>query len=76
MRSGSKAENIDVAKNTDEIRAYVSPDLKRKIKAIAGLKNSGRDWTMSDIVSEALEDWLQKPENAELIKRHQLDKMK
>ena len=66
---------IDVAKNTDEIRAYVSLDLKRRIKAIVGLKNSGRDWTMSDIVAEALEDWLQKPENLALTKRHKLDQM-
>jgi len=71
----SKVASIDVAKNTDGIRTYVSPDLKRRIKAIVGLKNSGKDWTMSDIVAEALEDWLKKSENAELIKRHKLDEI-
>ena len=30
---------------------------------------------MSDIVAEALEDWLKKSENAELIKRHKLDEI-
>lgn len=67
---------LDVARNTEEIRAYVAPALKRKIKAISGLKNGGKDWTISDIVSEALEDWIQKPENQELVKRHQLDQLK
>ena len=65
----------DVAKR-EEIRAYVTPELKRKVKAIAGLKNSGRDWSISDVVTEALEEWLQKPENAEIVKRHKLDEMK
>jgi hypothetical protein len=65
----------EVAKR-EEIRAYVEPELKRTIKAIAGLKNSGRDWSISDVVTEALEDWLKKPENAELVKRHKLDELK
>lgn len=56
-----------------EIRAYVRPELKRLIKAIAGLKNGGKDWTISDIVIEALEEWLQKPENQELVKHHRLE---
>ena len=63
---------VTVAKPT-EIRAYVRPELKRMVKAIAGLKNSNRDWTISDCVVEALEDWLQKPEIQEIIKRHRLD---
>ena len=41
-------------------------------EAIAGLKNSGRDWTMSDCVVDALEKWLELPENQELIKKHSL----
>ena len=66
---------LNVAKNTEELRAYVAPDLKRRIKAIVGLKNSGRDWTMSDIVAESLEDWLTKPENLALTKKHKLDQI-
>jgi|GEM_PF-2192960 len=59
-----------------EIRAYVKPELKRTIKAIAGLKNSDRDWTISDCVVDALEKWLELPENQELIKKHRLDEGK
>ncbi len=61
-----------VAKN-EEIRAYVPARLKRLVKAMSGLKNGQRDWTMSDIVAEALEDWLKKPENQAIIERHRLD---
>ncbi len=63
---------IAVVAKPSEIRAYVRPELKRLVKAIAGLKNTGRDWTISDCVNEALEDWLKKPENQDLIKRHNL----
>ena len=68
-----KTQIADVAKNNEEFRVYIPGKLKRKIKAIAGLKNGGRDWSMSDIATEALEDWLNKPENVELAKRHKLD---
>lgn len=75
MTQAIHGQLAEVAKR-EEIRAYVEPELKRTIKAIAGLKNGGRDWSISDVVSEALEDWLKKPENAEIIKRHKLDEMK
>ncbi|MEB3355956.1 MAG: hypothetical protein VKK04_04465 [Synechococcales bacterium] len=42
--------------------------------AIAPLKNAGKDWTISDVVVEALEDWLNKPENRHLVERHRLVK--
>jgi len=32
----------------------------------------GRDWTISDCVVEALEDWLKKPENQALIGKYRL----
>jgi hypothetical protein len=64
-----------VAKNTDEIRAYPPKVLKQLVKAIAGLKNGGRDWTISDITTEALVEWLHKPENLELIERHNLKEL-
>jgi hypothetical protein len=63
---------VEVSKPS-EIRAYVRPELKRLIKAIAGLKNTNRDWTISDCVIEALELWLQQPEQQELIRKHSLD---
>lgn len=70
--TNGKARTIDVAKNTDEIRAYPPKVLKQLVKAIAGLKNGGRDWTISDITTEALADWLHKPENLAIIERHNL----
>jgi hypothetical protein len=70
--TNGKAQIVDVAKNTDEIRAYPPKVLKQLVKAIAGLKNGGRDWTISDITTEALVEWLHKPENLELIERHNL----
>ena len=55
-----------------EIRASMTPELKRLMKALAGLRNTGREWTMSECVSEAIYDWIKKPENQELIKKHHL----
>lgn len=72
METVGRYSGVIVAKPS-EIRAYVKPELKRTIKAIAGLKNSGRDWTISDCVVEALEKWLELPENQELIKKHRLE---
>ena len=71
METTGKYNGVIVVKPS-EIRAYVKPEMKRTIKAIAGLKNSGRDWTMSDCVVDALERWLELPENQELIKKHSL----
>ena len=66
---------VDVARNTEELRAYLPKVLKQLVKAIAGLKNGGQDWTLSDITTEALVDWLHKPENLELIKHHNLQNL-
>ena len=55
-----------------EIRVSMSFELKRLIKALAGLRNTGRDWTMGECVTEAIEDWIKKPENQELIRKHSL----
>jgi hypothetical protein len=73
--TNGKAQIADVAKNTDEIRAYPPKVLKQLVKAIAGLKNGGRDWTISDITTEALVEWLHKSENLELIERHNLKEL-
>jgi hypothetical protein len=63
---------VPLVSKSSEIRASVPIETKRLIKAIAGLKNSGKDWTLSDCVNEALQEWLEKPENQDLIKRHNL----
>ncbi|BBD65469.1 MULTISPECIES: hypothetical protein [Nostoc] len=53
-----------------ELRGYVSPELNRLFRAVVALK----DKNLSDTIAEALEDWLNKPENQELIKKHNLGK--
>lgn len=73
--TNEKVRLVDVAKNTEELRAYPPKVLKQLVKAIAGLKNGGQDWTISDIATEALVDWLHKPENLELIKHHNLQNL-
>ncbi|MDF5737586.1 MAG: hypothetical protein V7L04_01315 [Nostoc sp.] len=51
-----------------ELRGYVSPELNRLFRAVVALKEKN----LSDTIAEALEDWLNKPENQELIKKHNL----
>ncbi|MCC5617238.1 hypothetical protein LC605_19550 [Nostoc sp. CHAB 5836] len=53
-----------------ELRGYVSPELNRLFRAVVALK----DKNLSDTIAEALEEWLNKPENQELIKKHNLGK--
>ncbi|MEH2382310.1 MAG: hypothetical protein V7K27_26060 [Nostoc sp.] len=53
-----------------ELRGYVSPELNQLFRAVVALK----DKNLSDTIAEALEDWLNKPENQELIKKHNLGK--
>lgn len=57
-----------------ELRVYISQETNRLIRAISGLK-SDRDWSLSDITEDALQYWLQRPDNQELIERHNLDKI-
>lgn len=61
-----------VKAKTVQFRAQVPLDIDFLIRAILPFKNSGKDWSLSDIVVEALTEWLQKPENRELIKSHNL----
>jgi hypothetical protein len=55
-----------------QFRAQVPQDIDFLIRAIAPLKNAGKDWTLSDVVVEALTEWLRKPENRELVEAHNL----
>jgi hypothetical protein len=57
---------------TVQFRAQVPQDIDFLIRAIAPFKNAGKDWTLSDIVVEALAEWLQKPENRELVESHNI----
>ena len=64
-----KAEHMASKK---EFRGYIPPELNKLIRAVTALKNGERDWSLSDVLTEALEDWLQKPENRALIEKHNL----
>jgi hypothetical protein len=57
---------------TVQFRAQVPQDIDFLVRAIMPFKNSGKDWSLSDIVVEALTEWLQKPENRELVESHNL----
>jgi hypothetical protein len=56
-----------------EFRGYIAPDLDRLIRALAAIKNGDRDWSISDVLQDALETWVELPENQELIKKHNLN---
>ena len=57
---------------TVQFRAQLPQDIDFLVRAIAPFKDAGRDWTLSDIVVEALTEWLRKPENRELIEVHNI----
>jgi hypothetical protein len=52
-----------------ELRGYVSAETNRLFRAVVALK----DTNLSDALAEAVEDWLNKPENQEIINRHNLN---
>lgn len=58
-----------------EFRGYVTQDVDRLVRALASLKNGNRDWSISDVLQDALEHWVTLPENQELIRKHNLDKL-
>lgn len=55
-----------------QFRAQVPRDIDFLIRAITPLKNSGQDWSISDVTTEALIEWLKKPENRRLVEEHNL----
>ena len=59
-----------------EFRGYIPSELNRLVRALSALKNGGRDWSLSDVLTEALQDWVQKPENQALVEKHNLDTLK
>jgi len=58
-----------------EFRGYITQDLDKLVRALAAIKNGDRDWSISDVLQDALENWVDLPENQELIKKHSLDKL-
>ncbi len=50
-------------------RGQVTTDLDHLVRAVVAL----RRLSLADITEEALGDWLKRPENQEVIKRHNLE---
>lgn len=59
-----------------EFRGYIPTGLNRLVRALSALKNGEKDWSLSDVLTEALQDWLNKPENQALIQKHNLENLK
>ncbi len=59
-----------------EFRGYIPTDLNRLVRALSVLKNGEKDWSLSDVLTEALQDWVDKPENQALIQKFNLENLK
>ena len=59
------------AKKKPELRVYLEPDLDKLIRLLAAL----HDRTLSNVVTDALERWVQLPENQQLVEKHNLDEI-
>jgi hypothetical protein len=58
-----------------EFRGYITQDLDRIVRALAAIKNGDRDWSISDVLQDALETWVNLPANQELVEKHNLNKL-
>ena len=58
-------------KRKPEVRAYVDEDLDRLIKTIASLKGI----SVSELLNQAIEVYLQLPEIQKIVERHRLDEI-
>ncbi|NJP12240.1 MAG: hypothetical protein HC769_20560 [Cyanobacteria bacterium CRU_2_1] len=58
-------------KRKPEVRAYVDEDLDRLIKTIASLKGI----SVSELLNQAIEVYLQLPEVQKIVERHRLDEI-
>jgi hypothetical protein len=59
------------AKKRPELRIYLDSDLDKLVKTIATIRNE----SISAVVAEALELWLQQPQQQGLIEKHRLDEL-
>lgn len=50
-------------------RGQIDVDLDRKVRAIVVLKRS----SLGEAAQEALEEWIKRPENQEIIQKHNLE---
>jgi hypothetical protein len=58
-------------KKRPELRIYLDSDLDKLVKTIATI----REESISAVVAEALELWLQQPTQQEIIEKHRLDEL-
>ena len=58
-------------KRKPEVRAYVDEDLDRLIKTIASLKGI----SVSELLNQAIENYLQLPDVQKLVEKHRLDEI-
>jgi hypothetical protein len=59
------------AKKRPELRIYLDSDLDKLVKTIATI----REESISAVVVEALELWLQQPKQQEIIEKHNLNEL-
>lgn len=59
------------AKKRPELRIYLDSDLEKLVKTIATI----REESISAVVAEALELWLQQSKQQEIIEKHNLDEL-
>lgn len=50
-------------------RGQIDVDLDRKVRAIVVLRRS----SLGEAAQEALEEWIKRPENQEIIQKHNLE---
>lgn len=60
---------MSARKKKPEVRVYLETDVDRLIKTIAAL----RDTSINALINEAIDLWLEQPEQQETIERHRLD---
>ncbi|WP_416672335.1 hypothetical protein [Egbenema bharatensis] len=58
-------------RNKVEMRAYIPKELDKLVRSLAML----RDETLSSVVEESLEKWVNEAENLRLRDKHNLDEM-
>jgi len=54
-----------------QIRVYITEDKDRLLKAIAGIKDS----SVNAIVNEAIDRWLEEPEQKSIVEKFNLDRL-
>ena len=62
---------MNARKKKPEVRVYLESDVDRLIKTLAAL----RDSSINALINEAIELWLNQPEQRETIDRHRLEEI-